>query len=103
MITFQNINTQHVFILPDKQAFEIINQAPDIYKIISGVEQDLLIEPAALLAKADLTNDIYNLVVVSDSDSGGNASNSTKKVVKKSAAKRKTSKRKITKSKKKEK
>ena len=42
MITFQNIDTQHIFILPDKKAIEIINQAPDMYKIISGIEKDIL-------------------------------------------------------------
>ena len=103
MITFQNINTQHIFILPDKKAIEIINQAPDMYKIISGLEKELLIiNPEAQIPQPDLSNDIYNLVVVEDSADDKNIK-IIKKTVKRTSTKRKTVKRKVTKSKKKEK
>ena len=102
MITFQNINTQHIFILPDNKAIEIINQAPDIYKVISGIEKDLLINPASQITPVDLSKDIYNLVVVSDSVADKDMKKTIKKVVKRSSAKRKSVKRKTSKVKKKE-
>ena len=102
MITFQNMNTQHIFILPDKKAVEIINQAPEIYKIISWIEKDLLVKPASQITPVDLSKDIYNLVVVSDSVADKDMKKTIKKVVKRSSAKRKSVKRKTSKVKKKE-
>ena len=97
MITFQNILTQNVFVLPENIALEIINQCPDIYKIISGIEKDLFINPASQVIPVDLSKDIYNLVVVDDAP----AVPEPKKVVKKSVTKKsKTTKRKVTKVKK---
>lgn len=104
MITFKNLNTNHIFVLPKKDALEIINQEPELYKVISGIEKDLLIKPAVV--PVDLSKDIYNLVVVADSEVDEDmktTKNIVKKTVKKSTVKRKTAKRKVTKFKKKEK
>ena len=97
MITFKNIITQNVFTIPKTKALEIISQEPKLYEIISGIEKDLLINPADEIPNTDLKNDIYNLVVASDIKC------EDKKCVRKpTTKKRKTTKRKNTKVKKKE-
>ena len=97
MITFQNVLTKNIFVLPKDKALSIIKQEPNLYNIISGIEKDLIVNPASQILPVDLSKDIYNLVVVSDIEQ-----KNTKISTKTKTKKRKTTKKKSNNVKKKE-
>lgn len=66
MISFKNIITGHIFLLPKEKAVEIINQQPEIYDVISNEGKEILLKATKESSPIDITSDIYNLVVESD-------------------------------------
>ena len=84
MITFKNIITNNTFTLPQARAVEIINQSPELFKVLSEVDEAIFKVTKPSPTK-DLSTDIYDLVVQKDTEKVMTKS----KTVAKSKAKRK--------------
>ncbi len=66
MVKFKNILTKHIFILPEDKALEVIKQAPDIYEIISGLDNNIITTHINHELESSKLKDIYNIVIEED-------------------------------------
>lgn len=66
MIKFKNILTNNIFILPEDKAIEIIKQEPEFYQVLSGLNDNSVLDFLTPKPSVNNPKDIYNLVVVGD-------------------------------------